>query len=142
MSARSEDRLMLDSNGYPCCCAPPGASVKRAYTGTLSADARLAAHPTRSLGVSMKTVREGLLGHHWVHSRRTHSLSRPGGLPTRARPEATNGHSTDLYTPNSPLRLAVEAFWHLHRDKVTRGRSSLSAHDLAFSVALLAQAHQ
>ena len=34
------------------------------------------------------------------------------------------------------------AFWHLHRDKVTRGRSSLSAHHLAFSVALLAQAHQ
>ena len=25
--------------------------AKRAYTGTLSADARLAAHPTRSLGV-------------------------------------------------------------------------------------------
>ena len=34
------------------------------------------------------------------------------------------------------------ASWHLHRDKVTRGRSSLSAHHLAFSVALLAQAHQ
>ena len=34
------------------------------------------------------------------------------------------------------------AFWHLHRDKVTRGRSSLSPHHLAFSVALLAQAHQ
>ena len=48
--------------------------AKRAYTGTLSADARLAAHPTRSLGVSMKTVREGLLGHPWVNSGRTHSL--------------------------------------------------------------------
>ena len=34
------------------------------------------------------------------------------------------------------------AFWHLHRDKVTRGRSSLSAHDLAFPVALLAQVHR
>ena len=55
---------------------------------------------------SINTVRAGLLGHHWVHSGRTHSLSRPGGLPTRARAEGTNGHSTDLYTPNSPLRLA------------------------------------
>ena len=34
------------------------------------------------------------------------------------------------------------AFWQLHRDTVTRGRSSLSAHHLAFSVALLAQARQ
>ena len=34
------------------------------------------------------------------------------------------------------------ASWHLHRDKVTRGRSSLSAHDLAFPVALPAQSHQ
>ena len=40
------------------------------------------------------------------------------------------------------LRAGNNAFWHLHRDKVTRGRSSLSAHHLAFSVALLAQAHQ
>ena len=30
------------------------------------------------------------------------------------------------------------AFWHLHRDTVTRGRSSLPAHHLTFSVALLA----
>ena len=34
------------------------------------------------------------------------------------------------------------ASWHLHRDTVTRGLSSVSAHHLAFSVALLAQAHQ
>ena len=34
------------------------------------------------------------------------------------------------------------ASWHLHRDKVTRGLSSLSEHELAFPVALLAQAHQ
>ena len=34
------------------------------------------------------------------------------------------------------------AFWQLHRDTVTRGRSSLSAHHLAFFVAILAQAHQ
>ena len=40
------------------------------------------------------------------------------------------------------LRAGNNAFWHLHRDKVTRGRSSLSAHHLAFSVALLAQARQ
>ena len=33
------------------------------------------------------------------------------------------------------------ASWHLHRDTVTRGLSSLSAHHLASSVALLAQAH-
>ena len=37
---------------------------------------------------------------------------------------------------------ANNAFWQLHRDTVTRGRSSLSAHHLAFSVALLAQARQ
>ena len=37
---------------------------------------------------------------------------------------------------------ANNAFWHLHRDKVTRGLPSLSAYELAFSVALLAQAHQ
>ena len=40
------------------------------------------------------------------------------------------------------LRAGNSASWHLLRDKVTRGRSSLSAHHLAFSVALLAQAHQ
>ena len=40
------------------------------------------------------------------------------------------------------LRAGNSASWHLHRDKVTRGRSSLSAHHLAFSIALLAQAHQ
>ena len=34
------------------------------------------------------------------------------------------------------------ASWHLHRDTVTRGLSSVSAHHLAFSVALLAPAHQ
>ena len=54
----------------------------------------------------MCTSQRALLSHHWVHSGRTHSLSRPGGLPTRARPEATNGHSTDLYTPRLLLRLA------------------------------------
>ena len=40
------------------------------------------------------------------------------------------------------LRAGNSASWHLLRDKVTRGLSSLSAHELAFSVALLAQAHQ
>ena len=40
------------------------------------------------------------------------------------------------------LRAGNSASWHVLRDKVTRGRSSLSAHHLAFSVALLAQAHQ
>ena len=40
------------------------------------------------------------------------------------------------------LRAGNSASWHLLRDKVTRGRSSLSAHHLAFSVALPAQAHQ
>ena len=40
------------------------------------------------------------------------------------------------------LRAGNSASWHLLRDKVTRGRSSLSAHHLAFSVALSAQAHQ
>jgi len=40
------------------------------------------------------------------------------------------------------LRAGNRASWHVLRDKVTRGRSSLSAHHLAFSVALLAQAHQ
>ena len=40
------------------------------------------------------------------------------------------------------LRAGNSASWHLLRDKVTRGLSSLSAHHLAFSVALLAQAHQ
>ena len=39
------------------------------------------------------------------------------------------------------LRAGNSASWHLLRDKVTRGSSSLSAHHLAFSVALLAQAH-
>ena len=34
------------------------------------------------------------------------------------------------------------ASWHLHRDQVTRGRSSLSAHHLAFPVAFVAQVHQ
>ena len=40
------------------------------------------------------------------------------------------------------LRAGNSASWHVLRDKVTRGLSSLSAHHLAFSVALLAQAHQ
>ena len=40
------------------------------------------------------------------------------------------------------LRAGNSASWHLHRDTVTRGLSSVSAHHLAFSVALLAQAHQ
>ena len=40
------------------------------------------------------------------------------------------------------LRAGNSASWHLLRDTVTRGRSSLSARHLAFSVALLAQAHQ
>ena len=40
------------------------------------------------------------------------------------------------------LRAGNSASWHFYRDKVTRGLSSLSAHPLAFSVALLAQAHQ
>ena len=40
------------------------------------------------------------------------------------------------------LRAGNSASWHLHRDEVTRGLSSLSAHHLAISVALLAQAHQ
>ena len=40
------------------------------------------------------------------------------------------------------LRAGNSASWHLLRDKVTRGLSSLSAHHLAFSVALLAQAHR
>ena len=44
--------------------------------------------------------------------------------------------------PNFGAIAANNAFRHLHRDKVTRGRSSLPAHHLAFSVALLAQAHQ
>ena len=43
---------------------------------------------------------------------------------------------------SSSLRAGNSASWHLLRDKVTRGRSSLSAHHLAFSVALLAQSHQ
>ena len=34
------------------------------------------------------------------------------------------------------------AFWQLHRDKVTRGLSSLSAHHLAFPAAVLAQPYQ
>ena len=37
---------------------------------------------------------------------------------------------------------ANNAFWHVHRDKVTRGLSSLPAHHLAFPLALLAQAYQ
>ena len=37
------------------------------------------------------------------------------------------------------LRAGNSASWHLLRDKVTRGRSSLSARHLAFSAALLAQ---
>ena len=49
-------------------------------------------------------------------------------------------HSDDELYRLLPLK--NNAFWHLHRDTVTRGRSSLSAHHLAFSVALLAQAHQ
>ena len=40
------------------------------------------------------------------------------------------------------LGAGSSASWHFHRDKVTRGLSSLPAHHLAFSVALLAQAHQ
>ena len=40
------------------------------------------------------------------------------------------------------LRAGNSASWHVLRDKVTRGLPSLSAHELAFSVALLAQAHQ
>ena len=40
------------------------------------------------------------------------------------------------------LRAGNSASWHVLRDKVTRGRSSLSAHELAFPVALLAQSHQ
>ena len=40
------------------------------------------------------------------------------------------------------LRAGNSASWHLLRDKVTRGLSSLSAHHLAFSLALLAQSHQ
>ena len=55
----------------------------------------------------MCTSQRALLSHHWVHSGRTHSLSRPGGLPTRARPEATNGHSTDLYTPRQPTPTSI-----------------------------------
>ena len=55
----------------------------------------------------MCTAQRALLSHHWVHSGRTHSLSRPGGLPTRARPECTNGHSTDLYTPRQPTPTSI-----------------------------------
>ena len=55
----------------------------------------------------MCTSQRALLSHHWVHSGRTHSLSRPGGLPTRARPEATNGHSTDLYTPRQSTPTSI-----------------------------------
>ena len=66
-------------------------------------------HPGLDL-VSINTVRAGLLGHHWVHSGRTHSLSRPGGLPTRARPEATNGHSTDLYTSRQSTPTSIRCW--------------------------------
>jgi len=40
------------------------------------------------------------------------------------------------------LGAGSSASWHVHRDKVTRGLSSLPAHHLAFSLAFLAQAHQ
>ena len=40
------------------------------------------------------------------------------------------------------LRAGNRASWHVLRDKVTRGLSNLSAHELAFPVALLAQSHQ
>ena len=38
------------------------------------------------------------------------SLSRPGGLPTRARPEATNGHSTDLYTSRQSTPTSIRCW--------------------------------
>ena len=40
------------------------------------------------------------------------------------------------------LGAGSSASWHVHRDKVTRGLSSLPAHHLAFPAAFLAQAHR
>ena len=50
------------------------------------------------------------LRHHWDNRARTDSLSRPGGLPTRARPEATNGHSTDLYTSRQSTPTSIRCW--------------------------------
>ena len=62
------------------------------------------------------------------------------------QPSCTKGmHAVTICRPSLPNFGAIaanNAFRHLHRDKVTRGLSSLPAHHLAFSVALLAQAHQ
>ena len=57
---------------------------------------------------------------------------------------ATDGHGPRerQRRRGGELRAGNSASWHLLRDKVTRGLSSPSSHELAFSVALLAQAHQ
>ena len=74
-------------------------------------------------GVSLQT--QGKCGLGWL--RRATDGPGPGGRQRRRGGALGAGNS---------------AFWQLHPDTVTRGRSSLSANHLAFSVALLAQAHQ
>ena len=80
------------------------------------------------------------------------SVASRAGVSLQTRDKCGSGRlrlATDRAEPGQrqgrrggELRAGNSASWHLHRDTVTRGRSSLSAHHLAFSVALLAQAHQ
>ena len=89
-----------------------------------------------------------------VHRRQSRALSvaSRAGVSLKTRDKCGLGQlkvATDGTGPGErqrrrggELRAGNSASWHFYRDKVTRGLSSVSAHHLAFSVALLAQAHQ
>ena len=90
----------------------------------------------------------------WVHRGRSRALSVASRAGMSLKTQYSCGLAQFRPAPGRPgpgerqrrrggkLRAGNSASWHLLRDKVTRGLSSLSAHELAFSVALLAQAHQ
>ena len=89
-----------------------------------------------------------------VHRRQSRALSvaSRAGVSLQTQGKCGLGrlrHATDGPGPGGRQRRRAgelgagnSAFWHLHRDKVTRGLSSLSAHHLALSVALLARSYQ
>ena len=89
-----------------------------------------------------------------VHRRQSRALSvaSRASVSLQTRDKCGSGRlrlATDMTEPGEwqgrrggELRAGNRASWHLHRDKVTRRLSSLSAHHLAFPAALLAQSHQ